>query len=691
MFVTSRSRPFLLLLLTLILVSCSPATPGIPEPLVEREPVADRYTGPGRLADPIQPPLPTATPAEVLGLHPPQPSAIPEPSISTILSSTTVAASLSPGWTRYVSINQIHDLAFSPQGTLWASTSGGLVHWDLTAGNYTRYEIQAGRIALDPSGALWLAMQEGLCRLDGNRCTPFFSLDELEARAILALAVTQEGVVWIGTTNGVSRFDGQTWKRYPSPASTNDLAVAASGEVWAATSGGVGRYLPDQDSWLTYTQSDGLSNTQAQAVATGPQGDVWVSLLWEGMVRFDGERWQKVGEPPGGLVGELAVGSDGTPWIGTVGSLHYPGGTVSYFDGETWIDVGRAAVDPAGQSLRSIRAIALGEGGVVAAATNLGLGIYQGDQWHLLRDGPMSDQVTTVAVTPDGAAWFGFGDTSLSTPGGGLSRFDGLEWEYHLEDAEVNTLAVAPDGTLWAGVGCSIQRFDGSTWQTVARCEQDLALGNVLDLEFTGDGTAWAATGMGLAHYDGRSWTDYDKLANSLAAAPDGAVWISGWQGLAGSAYVARFDPATTGQAWTTYPISESFPGEFILQAVTPDGLVWGTVPDRGLASYDGGDWTAARSWSMYTAAGSLALNAGLDVAVAPDGTLWVHTPQGLAQLDPERGTAQGKEGTPAIAWIEYALEGDSSARILGPIAFGIGEEIWSGATRFQPLGLDDE
>ena len=64
----------------------------------------------------------------------------------------------------------------------------------------------------------------------------------------------------------------------------------------------------------------------------------------------------------------------------------------------------------------------------------------------MLKDGPTQDSATSVAVTPDGSVWFGFGDHSVSTPGGGLSRFDGHDWQYYLDNAEVNALAVSPDG-----------------------------------------------------------------------------------------------------------------------------------------------------------------------------------------------------------------------------------------------------
>ncbi len=691
MCVTRQYQLVSLLLLAMIVTGCSsPAAPATPAPIGGSDPVRDAYTGPGELLSSVQPPFPTTTPGAGPATHPPQPDSAADRAPSTIWSSATVATFVSPGWTSYASINDVFDLAFSPDGTLWASTSGGLVLWDLQAASYTRYQIEASYLALEPGGALWLATEHGLCLFRGSRCSPFIPLTDPDTQAILAITVTQEGTVWVGTAGGASRFDGQDWKHYPSPVSVNDLAATASGEVWAATSGGIGRYLPFDDTWVTFGQEEGLPGTQAQVVAVGPDDAVWAYLAWEGVVRFDGERWHEVGEPPGGLVGDIAIASDATPWVGTMGSLHYPGGTLSHFDGNAWTEAGRTA-DTGERDLTSIRALESGHGDQVAAATSLGLAIYQGGQWHLVRDGPLSDRVTAVAVTPDNAAWFGFGDYSVSTPGRGVSRFDGLEWKYYLDDAEVGALAVAPDGALWAGAGCNIHRFDGSTWQTVARCEEDLPPGNVLDLAFTRDGTAWAATGLALAQYDGRSWTVHDKLADSVVPAADGSIWISGWEGQAESSYIARYDPTPTGPIWTTYPVSGSFPGAFFLQAVTPDGQVWGVVPDRGLARFDGGDWSDAKSWDIYPVADGLPLSTALRVSLAPNGTLWVQTQTGVAQLELQPGAGQAEKGALQSVWSEWPLDDDLSGRILGPMAFGTEGEIWFGATRFQPLEASSE
>jgi ligand-binding sensor domain-containing protein len=269
-------------------------------------------------------------------------------------------------------------------------------------------------------------------------------------------------------------------------------------------------------------------------------------------------------------------------------------------------------------------------------------------------------------VTPDGAAWFAFGDQSLSTVGGGLSRFDGEGWTYFLEDAEVGALAVAPDGALWAGTSCSVQRYDGSTWEVIGRCEEDIPLGYVVDIEFTADGVAWAATGLGLARYDGEAWSRTDKLANSLVAGPDGALWVHGWEGSQDSWYLARLD----GEEWTTYRLADAYPGRFRLGAITPDGRLWGMVEGQGLASFDGGDWNEASSWFFYPPPeGSAAPTSVL--GDADDGTLWLATAEGVARFVPP---ASGEGGG---TWTHFPVEDPEGRFAATSLAIGPDGELW--------------
>jgi ligand-binding sensor domain-containing protein len=668
----------------LLLVGCTTARQDTSSTASHTPPTTG--AGPGLWpADSPAAPSPTATPTSVSAdsTTPNQEAGMPDTSRSTMPFTNTVATSTNPGWTRYESINNIYDLAFAPDGTLWAATSGGLVHWNLNTRTYTRYELHGSAMAIAPHGSLWLALPHGVCRFDGISCEMFTQAEGLKDSEVHTIAVAREGTVWVGTGQGVSRFDGNSWRSYPSPVATYDLAVTASGEVWAATAGGVGRYLPAEDRWITYTEDHGLPSSNAQVIATGPSlhggtsGEVWVYLVWEGVRRFDGAGWQRV-ERASQPITDMAFAADGTPWVATAGGMHYPGGSLSYHDGAQWNDVA------SGQVLHSFTSVALGVDGLVAAGTQLGLGLYKGGEWRLLRNGPTSDRVTSVAVTPDGATWFAFGDHSASTPGRGLSRFDGQEWEYFLDDAEVNALAVEPDGTLWAGVGCGVQRFDGTAREIVVSCEE-LPAGNVLDIDFAPDSAVWVANGLGLARFDGQSWTVYDRLVHALEVAPDGTIWMNGWEGTQGSSYVARIDASaalgTGGEPWSTLKSADSFPGEFTVQAVTPDGFLWGITPEGRLASFDGLSWMDGESWTFYDPPGADSVDKIDVLTVAPDGALWLASGNCIVRFD--------REGGPEEAWTIYTQSNGLPESYYQAMAFGPDGEIWFGATRFQPAQAD--
>jgi ligand-binding sensor domain-containing protein len=646
-----------LVLLGLLFQSCTAISPETNRP--------ETSAGPTRTTPPFTTPFPSPVPGATPS---PGSSPTPLPAVFTIPSTTTAAIPINPEWTRYVGINDVHGLAFAPDGSLWATTSAGLVGWDVRAETYTRYPIQARDIAASPDGSLWLAADHGLCHFThdpagGATCRNYTALDGLIHNSVRAVEVAPDGAVWAGTEVGLSRFDGTTWGNYPTSVPTEELAIARDGEVWHATAAGVGRYIPSQDAWMTYTEEHGLPNSRAMVIAVGSEGEVWTYVLWHGVYRLIGERWEAVGEVPGGLVGDIAFAADGTPWIATVGGTHYPGGSLVYREGNAWTDISSA------RGLTSIRTVALRSDGVVAASTNLGLGIYQGGTWRLLRDGPTSNQVTAVAITPDGAAWFAFGKYSVYTPGWGLSRFDGQAWEYFLDDEEVNALAVGPDGTLWAGVGCALQRFEGNAWETVAACD-DLPIGNVLDIGFAADGAIWVANGFGLARFDGQSWTVYERMVHSLEVAPDGTIWMNGWEGTQGSFYVARFD----GETWTTFPGADSFPGGFSLRAVTSDGLLWGMTPEGRFASFDGRSWAAEESWTLYDAPAALSLNDLSLLAAAPDDALWLAADGAMVRYD--WGSAADE------AWTIYTQEDGLPDSTYHAIAFGPGGEIWFGPTR---------
>jgi len=96
-------------------------------------------------------------------------------------------------------------------------------------------------------------------------------------------------VVWFGTKDGASRYDGENWRVFTTDDGLadndiNSITVSADGEVWFGTDCGVSRY--DGTEWTTYTTDDGLVDNYVNSIAVGDDGVVWAGT-WKGLSRYD--------------------------------------------------------------------------------------------------------------------------------------------------------------------------------------------------------------------------------------------------------------------------------------------------------------------------------------------------------------------------------------------------------------------
>src|SRR6201996_532193 len=82
-------------------------------------------------------------------------------------------------------------------------------------------------IAQTPDGYLWLGTEFGLLRFDGVRAVPWHPPggDQLPSNYISALLVAHDGTLWIGTLSGLASWRNSTFTLYPEVAQVYILSL----------------------------------------------------------------------------------------------------------------------------------------------------------------------------------------------------------------------------------------------------------------------------------------------------------------------------------------------------------------------------------------------------------------------------------------------------------------------------------
>jgi len=148
------------------------------------------------------------------------------------------------------------------------------------------------RVVSEPGGPAWVA--GGWWR----------QADGLPQDRVTVLKQSRDGYLWIGTRNGVGRFDGETVTTWnpgtpdaPPEGEVYSIAEAAAGDLWLSVYGG-GLVHYDRGRFRTINSADGLSDNYARAVAVGPDGAVWVGTD-RGLNRLHAGRFSILHAPDG--------------------------------------------------------------------------------------------------------------------------------------------------------------------------------------------------------------------------------------------------------------------------------------------------------------------------------------------------------------------------------------------------------
>jgi ligand-binding sensor domain-containing protein/signal transduction histidine kinase len=414
--------------------------------------------------------------------------------------------------------------------------------------------------------------------------------------AVLALAQTVDGTLWIGTESGLIRFDGVTFGRWSPPAEgrfpieyVQALAPGRDGSLWIGTLDGLAHL---KDGRVTYYSTrHGSLDSAVSSILLDRHNSVWIAKAGfrsGGLCRVETDVlhcFDSAQGLPGRAIFSLLEDHQGNLWLGGSEGLYRWTGDA-------------AQTYPLKESIPLISSIAQGENDEIIAANGINpLKHVVGSRLENYGIQPASEGVAirVLLTDSDGALWIGTGSQGLlHVYKGHVDRYnhtDGLSSDTVLvlfEDREHN---------IWVGTDRGIDRFRALPVVTLSKRE-GLSRDTAGSVFTSRDGSVWVGTTAGLNRVRDRSITVYDTRdglpSNEIQAIMEdhsGGLWVGTSAGLSFSRN-GRFHSLEL-------PNNEKIRS---LAAVTeePDGILWFSDVEHGLIESRDGHIEKLLPWSLF-------------------------------------------------------------------------------------------
>lgn len=345
-----------------------------------------------------------------------------------------------------------------------------------------------------------------------------------------------QGFVWLGTEDGLVRYDGHGLHRYAAVRGERgslsgnfiwDIAEDAGGDLWIAVrDGGVARWQRKSDTFTIYRHDSNnpasLASDSVRALRIDSRGRIWIGTSDAGVDVLD---------PASGRIQHLRHAADGA----------------------------------ASLSSDRVFALALARSGDVWIGTQAGLDLWHRADGSITRFGPpagtpgslVGQEVSHVLEDKSGALWVGgfkIGLTRLDRDGRLLSQFRHERESNSLSNDEVRAILEDRAGRLWVGTVDGLDLLDRASGQFTHFRRDDANADSlrdsfVMSLYEDQAGLVWIGTRTGgVSRWNPRSWELGGQRpqwlgsgpVNAFADAPDGRVWIASLDG-----GLRQFNPQT--------------------------------------------------------------------------------------------------------------------------------------------------
>ncbi len=358
------------------------------------------------------------------------------------------------------------------------------------------------------------------------------SLLRTAAHAILVVCLTLGAwidVYGVDPSRTIHQYNCRTWRRDNGLPANAVYAIAQSddGRLWLGTSAGLAFFDGVECRIVEPEGVEAIEGKVIVSLARRTAGGLWFGLDRGGFGAFDGRRITP-SAPPGWNTAASRVHaiseSRGMLLVAALNGacrMRAGGGPPEVFANEPGFDAYSIHEDAKGR--------------VWIGTADRGLFTWEQDRLFAFGDSSLTESVVAaVATDPAGNLW-------LATSNG-LRCYDAAFQHVPLPDvrAEPTTLFVDSHGTVWFGTaGGGLGRVRDGTFSYFGKSD-GLASDRVLSISESQDGSIWVGTSDGLTQLSDVQFPTYSltegfvsEAALTVAAAPDGSMWFGGTNGMA--------------------------------------------------------------------------------------------------------------------------------------------------------------
>ena len=531
---------------------------------------------------------------------------------------------------------------------------------------------QIWSLAQDGTGYVWIGTENGITRYDGSGFVSFSIESGLPNPLVRTILPLTPGSIWVGTNDGVAVVEqGRILESSTRDRSIRGVvwasAVDSRGRVWFATQDrGLGVF--DGQAFFAYTTSEGLPSNYIYALHIASGGDLWIGTRDWGAARI---RIGKVGAKPESVelfaaeqgltdptVRAFAESRDGTLFVGT------RGGGLARFDGERFNEV-RPREGSIGLDVYALLVTRFGE--LAVGTVDEGLSICSLPDLDVCRtiteaNGLLDDTVYALLEDHEGSLWIGHATGLSQLITGAFQSYGATEG---LPDDVVHAVHVDPNGTVWVATSAGVARKrEIGTFEAI----DGLPSKATWDVHRDAAGRLWIATREGLCRYDeDRDRCDVFGSAEGLASSyiydiyedQRGDLWLASLEG------VSRMVLSEDSPRFVNYTKHDGLAGSQVY-TISADhaGRIWVGTAGQGISVIDEGGFE-----TLTTRDGLPSDNVNA-ITVSRDGTVWVGTSGGLGRFDATTRRYDRVDSGVSLRTSINAINEDGSGR------------LWLGTTR---------